>query len=299
MTEARADNPLPAQSIAALELGKSVNPGLIEFHILKQPIFIQVAIIVSTYGCILGCLQYLYKINMISRQIKDCYGVALFLCFFVGGLHITKHLNVGKIVLIVIYTVILQIWEYLFYETPQLYVFYIVLASWLIVWWAWKEPEMMAGLGLRSNKLLPDLMISVILFFIFLVYFAALAKAYGFTFEFEPWKSASHAAVVLPQNIVFFSFLFAIWNQLQARGASQAGIDFVFIMTGVLMQTPAILAFLIAGAVGLAACIAGLLGNTLIFVLIMRLTFRNLRSSLPAAFLFTAFQGILVMTGIL
>jgi len=296
--------PLPARTIASLELVKSAGPGLAQIHPFRERFFTSAVTYVFCYGCVIGFLQFLYRTETVSVQIKDLYSTALYLLFLVGGMRVVDRLTRNRAMLVLVNVAVFQAWKYFFYgnfriDDYRVHLYTFVLASWLLAWWIWAETEMMEKFGLKRTRLPVDFVAAAALSSVILIYVLVFIKAYEFMLNFNPWEIVSCASDMLPQNLMICGFFFAVWNKLQEAGVSRLGIILIFSLMINLLQAPAFVALLVTEAIGPVPFAAGLLGNTLVFALVMSITYKNFRSSFPAAFLLTAFSAILILVGVL
>ena len=298
-TTQTAGNSTLSRSIAALELSERAQPGIARISAFRQPVLHRALLFVACYSLIVGVLQYVYKTGHISAEFKNLYAVFLYLFLFAGALNITGCLTPGRFALILINIAMFQTWETVFYNNAGLKVYYFFFASWLILWWTWREPEMMNRLGLRKSGLIRDVLIGFMLSLLVLAYMVFVANKFGFPASYKLRDIALHASIMLPQNLVTYNFLFALWNELQKRGISQAESILVLTFLIILLVAPQAVAFYAAGAVSPGICAGTIFMSTLLFVLLVLLTFRTMRNTFPAACVSTAAIEALVMIGIL
>jgi hypothetical protein len=287
-----------ARALALLELAGAPTAAEPVFRLLRSPFFLRALLYFFCYGLTAGVFQYLYKTGVFSVQAKDCYVFAMFLFLLVGGLRLLGKLTPARATTIVLFAGILQLSLYLYSQTRWGYIAYFLLAAVMLAVWLWTAPDVAADFGLRRRRLFADIGVTVLLTTVFSAYFAFLLHNMGFAMKFRAWVIVPHALGQLPENFITFGFIYAVWNRLQEKGITQAGSIGMFALTIIMMQTPVIVAFRAAGTVNTIQMFSAIISSALIFVLIMSLTFRNLRTALPAVFLLTAMQEIIKMAGV-
>jgi len=286
------------QDIGGFRLTASPRPGREEFSVFRAPYFIKAILLISCYGLTLGIMMYLFWTGKISVEIKDLYSVGIYIFLLAGGLHIVGELDMKRFALILLCVVVEETYDTLS-NNYVADVFSFFVKSWPILWWLWREPEMMARLGLRKDRLARDALAALLLTAVLMVYVITLFSAYGFDFRMDPGYVIAHASCLLPENIIIFCFIFAVWNRLNDRGVSQVNMILMFLLLILPMQFPVFFASYLSGTVKPGLCLCSLLANTLLFVLLMSVTFNRFRNSLPATFMFSAIIEILVVIGIL
>ncbi|MFC1474399.1 hypothetical protein ACFLQK_00005, partial [bacterium] len=154
--KAQAASPVGAE----LRMAEAPFQGWYRVNIFRQDFFRKALLLIGSYGFILGVTRYLYLMKAIGTQVKDFYGLFLFLIVVPGALYIRGRLTAGRFAAVAATAVAAQAWEFFFFESPKLYILYLPISSWYLVWWMVKSPETMRELGLRRDGPGGDLPVS-------------------------------------------------------------------------------------------------------------------------------------------
>lgn len=288
-----------AAEYGALRMARDAAPGWFTVSPFRDRRFPAALAILFFYGSVLGVLHYFYKIGAISIHMKTFHGIALYGCFFIGGLWLSGKLKPWHAVLIMAMAVISQAWTFAFKFNPMIASLAVFFPGTLIFWWVWLEPETMAAIGFRKKFFFKDLALSITLAAVPIIYIVLLLKAYGYSINIpDPWTNIAHFAVTWPQSTMLFCFVFAIWNKMKDKGLSTFGHLTILFVTVFCDLVPLCAAQVLSGSTRIGMGLAGLFGGALMYGLFMLTTFGRFKNTLPAGILGATTMEFLIIFGI-
>jgi hypothetical protein len=287
------------KTFARLKLREGTSLERKKFKPFSDPVFIRAIMLLFAYGCVSGFMVFMQKAGIFGRQTSDCYAIALHLIIFIGGLAVFGALNFRRAALILISIPGFQLWEYYFYDTPKLYVFYPAFACWVVFYLAVFDPELMAKFGIRKGRMASDIAKSALAGFVVLAYTVIFVSNWGFPVSFDFWKVAPHFAVMWSQALIQFSFIFAVWNRHDERGLTTVGTTAILLAMISAVHLPYFAFFSFLGTIPIQSIIGGFIAEALLMTLVMSLTFKRMRTSFAVCFVMSAMNEVLLMAGII
>jgi hypothetical protein len=289
-----------ARAVSLLNISGNPYAGWHEFHLLNETHFLKALFFLSCYSMPAAVAHFLYRSNILSNELKNITIGISAIWLFLGALHISGYLTPKRTLLVILNFFTYVTWQYFFGSNhPVEDMFGIIMAYWLILWWVFTEPGMAAALGFRRESLIKDGFTAILTAGVLVTYTSIGFRAYGFHLVYKPWKLLEYTAGSLSGNLFTFIFFFTVWRRLQEKGISQLGNILALLTMLVVLQAPTFTAFMLVGAVKPMIAMVGLVGNTLMFIIIIVFSFKKYHNVLHAIFYLSAIQLLLVMAGIL
>ena len=286
------------RAVSGMELAPDVAPGGdVRNTSLKHPVFIRAVAFVTLYGATSLVRWIVFVLGYSDFVLMNVQAVILYLCFFSGGLAIIGKLTPKRFVLVMINAAVCVTWEVLFKGNQPMRMLTIFPSLWLPFLWVWTEPDIMRSFGLRKETLFRDMGISIAISAAIFAYTTTLFISFGYNFEQDIWKNLSLISAALVNNFFWMIFVYLVWNRLDQAGLSRMSSLVVLFILINLYIFPTVIAFTVAGRVSVIMSVAGLLSNTIIAIFVTFTTFRYMKNVLPAIFMQTAVQGIVLMMG--
>ncbi|HOC92515.1 MAG TPA: hypothetical protein PKH33_09115 [bacterium] len=266
--------------------------------IFSRPLMLVAAAVLCVAGIIAGVFSILYAKNIISVTVKDCLVGSYIFIMYGSALLLSGKLDRKRAAALTLSVIAFQAWNTLFFHTPHLAVFVIVLGLWLPFYWLWTDPESMKEIGLVKTGIAMNLLAGIAMSAAFVSYIAWGMANFGFSFEIEIWRLIVNSAQVLPMFLAIFAFFFMVWEKLRLTGLSSMSMLVALVILSASLNAPNFILFGAASDTPFVITLAGFTAITVIMALTTSVVFSTFRSALPAACLFTAMSALLFMAGL-